>query len=63
MTRTQLTAARRLLCALQDHIRDTLIAARAKHAGKFARVAAVTAADTIYYVDRIGEHAILAWFE
>lgn len=63
MTRSQLTRARRLLCALQDHIRDTLIAARAKHAAKFARIAAVTSADTIYYVDRLGEEAILAWLE
>ena len=63
MTRSQLGAVRRLLCALQDDIRDTLIAARAKQAGKFARVAAVTAADTIYHIDRISEQAILAWFE
>ena len=63
MTPAQLTVARRLLCSLQDHIRDTLISARKKHAGKFARIAAVTAADTIYYVDRLSEHAILAWFE
>lgn len=63
MSRTQLNHARRLLCALQDHIRDTLIAARAKHAAKFARVAAVTAADTIYYVDRLSEEAILVWFD
>src|SRR6478672_11539750 len=61
MTRHQLTRARRLLCALQDHIRDQLIAARARHAGKFARVAGVTKADTIYFVDRIGEEAILEW--
>ncbi len=63
MTRSQLATARRLLCALQDHIRDTLIAARAKQSGKFARVAAVTTADTIYFVDRIGEEAILGWLE
>ncbi len=63
MTRSQLTTARRLLCALQDYIRDTLIAARAKQAGKFARIAAVTAADTIYHVDRLGEEAILDWLE
>lgn len=55
--------ARRLLCALQDHIRDTLVAARAREAGRFARVASVTAADTIYHVDRLSEEAILAWFE
>ena len=32
MTRTQLLAARRLLCALQVHIRDTVIAARVRQA-------------------------------
>lgn len=63
MTRSQLGAARRLLCALQDEIRDTITAARAKHARKFARVAAITAADTIYFVDRLSEEAILEWFE
>ena len=52
-----------MLCALQDHIRDTLIAARAQHATKFARIASVTAADTIYYIDRLSEEAILGWFE
>lgn len=63
MTHPQLLAARRLLCALQVHIRDTLVAARRRQAAKFARVAAVTAADTIYHIDRLSEHAILAWFE
>ena len=58
-----LNEARRLLCALQDHIRDTLIAARDRGAKKFARVAAVTAADTIYHVDKLSEEAIFAWFE
>ncbi|MFM8618184.1 MAG: inositol monophosphatase, partial [Opitutaceae bacterium] len=62
MNRASLERARRLLCALQDHIRDTLVAARARQAGRFARVAAVTAADTIYHVDRLGEAAILEWF-
>lgn len=60
---TQFPAARRRLCALQDYLRDTLVAARVRQGGKFARVAAVTAADTIYHVDRLGEEAILAWFE
>lgn len=59
----QLESVRKLLCALQDHIRDTLIAARAKSAASFAKVAAVTAADTIYQVDKITEEAIFAWFE
>lgn len=63
MSPNQLEQARRLLCALQDHLRDTLIAARAKRGRTFARVAAVTAADTIYQVDKITEEAIFAWFE
>jgi hypothetical protein len=63
MTTAALARCRRLLCALQDHVRDALVAARRRHAGKFARVAAVTAADTIYHVDRIGEEVILEWFE
>jgi fructose-1,6-bisphosphatase/inositol monophosphatase family enzyme len=54
---------RRLLCALQIHIRDRLIAARARQAQRFARVAAVTAADTIYHIDRVSEEAIVEWFE
>lgn len=58
-----LERARRLLCELQDHIRDTLIRARAKQAATFSRIAAVTAADTIYQIDRISEAAIFAWFE
>lgn len=63
MNRAMLERARRLLCALQAHIRDTIVAARRREAGKFARIAAVTAADTIYHVDRLSEEAILAWFE
>ncbi len=58
----QLHLLRRLLCALQIHIRDTVIAARRRQAGKFSRVAAVTAADTIYHIDRISEQAIAEWF-
>jgi len=57
-----LNLARKLLCELQNHIRDTLITARAKSAHTFARIAAVTAADTIYEVDKISEEAIFAWF-
>ncbi|HXB02576.1 MAG TPA: inositol monophosphatase [Opitutaceae bacterium] len=63
MNDAQLHRARRLLCALQDHILATLLAARKKSPANFARVAAVTAADTIYQVDRVGEEAIIAWFE
>jgi fructose-1,6-bisphosphatase/inositol monophosphatase family enzyme len=63
MNNAQLQRARRLLCALQDHILATLLAARKKSSAGFARIAAVTAADTIYQVDRVGEGAIVAWFE
>ncbi|HEX2855149.1 MAG TPA: inositol monophosphatase [Opitutaceae bacterium] len=63
MTTAQLHRARRLLCALQDDIRDKLIAARDRDARRFAEIAAVTAADTIYHVDKLSEEAIFAWFE
>ncbi len=42
-------------------MRDVVIAARKREARKFARVVAVTAADTIYHIDRRGEEAALAW--
>lgn len=54
---------RRLLCALQVHICDAVVASRGVHAKSFARIAAVTAADTIYRIDRISEAAILTWFK
>ena len=63
MTAVEMNRARRLLCALQDSIRDTLVAAQIRQAATFAKVAAVTAADTIYHVDRLSEAAIMAWFE
>ena len=63
MTPAELNRARRLLCALQDSIRDALVAARVRQSATFAKVAAVTAADTIYQVDRLSEAAIMAWFE
>jgi fructose-1,6-bisphosphatase/inositol monophosphatase family enzyme len=62
MTPRELHQVRRLLCRLENTIRDTLLASRATRATDFARVASVTAADTIYQVDRISEEAILAWF-
>lgn len=59
----RLDRLRRLLCALGDAVRDRLLAARAAHSvDELARVAAITAADTIYAVDRLGEEAIAAWF-
>ncbi|WP_404424852.1 inositol monophosphatase [Nibricoccus sp. IMCC34717] len=54
--------ARRLLCELQVHIRDTLIRARRTQARRFATIAGITAADTIYHIDRISEDAISDWF-
>lgn len=54
---------RRLLCALGAHLRETLIRARRRGGARLAQVAAVTAADTIYRIDRISEEAIVAWFE
>ena len=63
MNLAQLEGARRVLCALQTRIRETLVAARTRQARRFARVAAVTAADTIYHIDRLSEEAIFAWFE
>src|SRR5688572_21937835 len=62
MTSRDLERARRLLCGLQDHMRDAIIGARRRQAGRFARVVAVTASDTIYHIDRLGEHAVIAWF-
>ncbi len=63
MTLAQWERARGLLCGLQTRIRETLQAARAKQARRFADIAAVTTADTIYRIDRLSEEAILAWFE
>ncbi|MDQ5980301.1 MAG: hypothetical protein QG602_3277, partial [Verrucomicrobiota bacterium] len=63
MTTRELDHARHLLCRLQDHIRDSVMAAWQSQGRNFAKVVAVTAADTIYQVDRIGEHAILEWFD
>jgi fructose-1,6-bisphosphatase/inositol monophosphatase family enzyme len=63
MTGDQLERARRLLCSLQDYLRDALQRARRTGAKRFGRVAAVTPADTIYEVDRVGEAAIAEWFE
>ncbi len=63
MTGPTLQRLRVLLCSLGDTIRDTLIAARRSRADTdLAGIAAVTAADTIYQIDRISEGAILAWF-
>ncbi len=63
MNPAALQRARRLLCALQDHVRESLIAARSVSASRFADVATVTKADTIYEIDKVSEEAIIRWFE
>lgn len=62
MMRPNLELARRLLCRLQDTIQASVRAAQQRGARRMARVAAVTAADTIYAIDKVSEHAVLAWF-
>jgi fructose-1,6-bisphosphatase/inositol monophosphatase family enzyme len=62
MMRADLDQARRLLCRLQDAIRDSVRAAQQRGDRRLTRVAAVTAADTIYAIDKVSEHAVLAWF-
>lgn len=56
-----LDALRELLCDLGNRIQVTLIAARSQAVDP-AEVAAETASDTIYAIDRISEAAITAWF-
>jgi fructose-1,6-bisphosphatase/inositol monophosphatase family enzyme len=63
MEKPSLDRARRLLCDLQDEIQRTLIEARSREGRRFARVAAVTAEDTIFHVDKLSEAAILGWME
>lgn len=50
-----------LLAELQNEIQRRVLLAR-RQGGRMARVAAVTSADTIYAVDKVGERAVLAWF-
>ncbi len=58
-----LQTARDLLCRLGDVVRDRVTFARDRSsAAELAAVAAVTAADTIYAVDKVGEAAITEWF-
>jgi fructose-1,6-bisphosphatase/inositol monophosphatase family enzyme len=57
-----LDQARRLLCRLQNTVRDSVRSAQRRATGRLTRVAAVTTADTIYGIDKVSEHAVLAWF-
>jgi fructose-1,6-bisphosphatase/inositol monophosphatase family enzyme len=63
MNPVQLERARVLLCSLETRICNAVVAERNIGRGDFAHVAGITAADTIYRVDRISEEAILAWFD
>jgi len=61
--RAVLERALRLLFALQDETQAILIAARTHQGRHFAKVAAVTAEDTIFHIDKLSEAAILGWME
>ncbi len=64
MPPTQLETARQLLCQLENHIQAQILQAqRTAQTVDFAAIAAVTAADTIYQIDKLTEEAILAWFQ
>ena len=52
--------ARRLLCALGDHVRDLVAGSRDMD---MAAVAGETVADTIYAIDRVADDALIDWFE
>lgn len=57
-----LERARLLLCRLQDHLRDAVLAARLSRSSEaLSAVSAITAADTIYAIDKVSEDAVLAW--
>ena len=47
---------------MQNYIRDRVISARGAHSKSFAKIAAITQADTIYQIDKISEAAIFDWF-
>lgn len=63
MDAKKLERARRLLCQLQESIRGGLLKARARRVRGMAEVAAETAADTIYRIDRISEDVLVGWLE
>jgi fructose-1,6-bisphosphatase/inositol monophosphatase family enzyme len=52
--------ARRLLCALGEHVRDLVVGSRSMD---MAAVAGETVADTIYAIDQVADDALLRWFE
>jgi len=52
--------ARRRLCALGDHVRAAVIGGRSID---MAAIEGVTAADTIYAIDRVADDTLVDWFE
>jgi len=62
MTARELAQARCLFCLLQDSIRAAVRAAQQRGAAGLTRVAGITAADTIYAIDRVSEATVLDWF-
>jgi fructose-1,6-bisphosphatase/inositol monophosphatase family enzyme len=52
--------ARRLLCALGDHIRDAVVGARGID---MAKIEGETVADTIYAIDQVADDTLLQWLE
>lgn len=50
---------RRLLCALGSHIRESVGGARGDG---MAEVAGRTTADTVYWIDRVADEALIGWF-
>lgn len=52
--------ARRLLCALGNHIRDLVVGARGID---MAAIEGRTRADTIYAIDRVADDALVGWFD
>ncbi len=64
MSEPFLERARTLLCELGEAVRARVLAARQNSSPEeLGAVVAVTAADTIYAVDQIGEDAIAEWIE
>lgn len=62
MTPEILETLRSKLCALETYIQQAVLSARQREQARFAEVVEITAADTIYFVDKISEDAIVEWF-
>ena len=63
-TSQEVEQIRSLLCAMQDEIQARVSHARRNRSSReLSAVDAVTPSDTLYEIDRVGEEAILAWFE